>query len=273
MPLTENVVLELLRQRHTAAKNTGSGEHAFLTHVRNAAGFSATRTFDAVAVNLWPSRGLGITVYEVKVSRSDWQRELAKPDKAEDACKVADLFVMVCPAGTVKDGELPPAWGLVEVHGDGADKPWKLREKVAPMWLQERTTFHSPVNRGFVVGMLRSAPGAIPGGKVPGPNQLELSAEYERGRKDGQEQAKGDLKRRLAQVDVDAENTKALTDALTAAGLERWEADPSSLARKAPAIVTAIRGTDVFDQLRAARNNLQRVVETIDALTDAKEVA
>lgn len=87
MTLTEATVLQLLRERHTAVGNGGAGEHAFLAHVRNAAGFDANRTFDAVAVNLWPSRGLSIHVYEVKVSRSDWKRELAKPAKAEDACR------------------------------------------------------------------------------------------------------------------------------------------------------------------------------------------
>lgn len=89
--LTEAKVTELLRQRHSAPGNGGAGEHAFLAQVRNAAGFDANRTFDAVTVGLWPSRGLPVDVWEIKVSRSDWLNELRKPAKAEDACLTAEV--------------------------------------------------------------------------------------------------------------------------------------------------------------------------------------
>jgi len=61
---TEAELLQLLERRHAKQGNGGSGEFAFLTHVRNDGGFSATRTFDAVAVSLWPSRGHAIDVFE-----------------------------------------------------------------------------------------------------------------------------------------------------------------------------------------------------------------
>ena len=75
---TESEMLDLLERHYARTGNGGSGEYAFLRQVRNAAGFDAKRTFDAVVVGLWPSRGHDIHVIEVKVSRSDWQRELAK---------------------------------------------------------------------------------------------------------------------------------------------------------------------------------------------------
>ena len=33
------------------------------------------RYADAIAMNLWPSRGLAVHGFEIKISRGDWQRE------------------------------------------------------------------------------------------------------------------------------------------------------------------------------------------------------
>ena len=45
---------------------------AFFPAVRNAAGFDANRTADGIAMSLWPSRGLEVYGFEIKVSRGDW---------------------------------------------------------------------------------------------------------------------------------------------------------------------------------------------------------
>lgn len=210
--LTERIVSELLREKHTKTGNGGGGEYAYMAGVRNGAGFDATRTFDGLAMSLWPSRGLRVEVFEIKVSRSDWQRELAKPDKAEDACKIADRFWVVAPVGCVHDGELPPTWGLIEVTGDGDGKPWKLRTKMSAPNLGTPTA--TPLDRGLVVGMLRSVPGAIPGGKVEGPTDRALA----KARSEGYEQGIEEQKRQggwQAQRDAaDAAEWRALTDGL-----------------------------------------------------------
>ena len=171
MKITEEIILGLLRQKFTRTGNGGSGTHAFLTHVRNKAGFEAERTFDAVAIDLWPSRGLTIEIFEVKCDRRDWQTELSKPQKAQAACDIADRFTMVAPVGCIKVDELPHGWGLIEVHGDGEEKPWRLVSKSASARLHDEKPNDRLLDRGFVVGLLRSAPGAIPGGKRKGPDQ------------------------------------------------------------------------------------------------------
>lgn len=161
---TEAGVLALLRARHTQRGNGGNGEYAFLTHVRDRAGFDARRTIDAVAVSLWPSRGLVIDGFEVKVSRSDWQRELAKPEKAEDTCKVVDRFWVVAPEGVVHaDEDLPPMWGYLAVHGGkldpttGAVAGRKLRVvRQAELLHGDRNTRSRAVSRDFLAGILRA---------------------------------------------------------------------------------------------------------------------
>jgi hypothetical protein len=263
--LTEALVLDLLRQRHTASGNGGAGEHAFLTQVRNDAGFDATRTFDAVAVNLWPSRGLAISVFEVKISRADWRRELAKPSKAEAACAIADRFWIVAPARAVHTGELPPTWGLIEVHGDGNAKPWRLSEHTPAPRLHRTAPAERPMPRGLVVGMLRAAPGAIPGGKVPGPGQDQLDREYQRGYGKGRNDATTEAKQLAA---LRESTTAAWADfraALERAGAGKIATGPYVLINHVDAIAAALNGAEVQQRLVAARDTVERALHTLQA--------
>lgn len=80
---------------------------------------SGRRYADCVAMNLWPSRGLEVHGFEVKVSRADWRVELRKPAKAEESVfRFCDRWWLVAPRGAVKREELPTPWGLLEVVGE-----------------------------------------------------------------------------------------------------------------------------------------------------------
>lgn len=64
--MTSADIINALAARYTAP------EFAFLTEVRNSVGFSSkVRTADAMAMSLYPSRGLYMIGFEVKVSRAD----------------------------------------------------------------------------------------------------------------------------------------------------------------------------------------------------------
>ena len=152
---TEDSMLALLRKRYTEHRGNGPA-WAFIPHVRNAAGFDASRTADAIAMSLWPSRGLELHGFEIKVSRSDWQRELLKPDKAESFCAIVDRWwLVVSDAAIVHDGELPPTWGLLIVRGG------KLVAKVDAPALRRRppgdTRLSDAFSRSFLAALLRSA--------------------------------------------------------------------------------------------------------------------
>lgn len=105
--------------REALLKRFPRAEYATLFEVRNAAGFSATRSCDCVAVSLWPSRGLHITGIEIKISRSDWLRELKQPAKAEAFAQFCDYWYVIAPKGLIKVDEVPLAWGLMEVTKRG----------------------------------------------------------------------------------------------------------------------------------------------------------
>ena len=59
-------LMKLLRGRHPA--------HcwAFFENVPNATGYAQRRTADAVAMALWPSLGLELHGFELKISRGDF---------------------------------------------------------------------------------------------------------------------------------------------------------------------------------------------------------
>ncbi len=131
---SESAMIASLRRRFALP------EWALFPGVRNGAGFNATRTADALAMNLWPSRGLELLGFEIKVSRGDWLKELRAPDKAEDMFAYCDRWYIV--AGSrelVKDGELPPTWGLLVPRGDTLEMA-----KEAPR------NYAMPLNRGLV---------------------------------------------------------------------------------------------------------------------------
>lgn len=151
--LTEADMLTRLRV-HLGAQGE---QYAVVSHPRDAAGFDASRTLDAISMGLWPSRGLLLQGYEIKVSRSDWQRELKDPAKAERFCRLVDHFwLVVSDRKIVQDGELPPHWGLLVPHGD------KLRKAVAPTYLHEHTAgkrvpLPPGFGRSFLASLMREA--------------------------------------------------------------------------------------------------------------------
>lgn len=121
-----------------------SPEWALMFEVANGTGSNIRRCADAVAMNLFPSRGLEIHGVEVKVSKSDWQRELKNPDKAETIFQFCDRWWIAAPEGVVDKAELPPTWGLLELKAD------KLRQVVTAPKLQPRD-----LTRNFIAAMVR----------------------------------------------------------------------------------------------------------------------
>lgn len=140
--LSESALTARLAERFAAP------EYAFIPQVRNSTGFSrVTRTADAVAMSLWPSRGLELHGFEIKSDRRDWVREKADPAKAEEIASFCDRWWLVCGGEQmVLPGELPATWGLIVPRGEKlhiVKQPEKLAGK--------------PLDRTFVAALLRRA--------------------------------------------------------------------------------------------------------------------
>ena len=137
--MTEAEVFALLKVRFP------SDSHVLLPHVRDSTGTHGRRTADAIAFGLYPSRGLEVEGFEVKCSRGDWLREKNEPEKAESVFKYCDRWWLVVADDTiVKDGELPPTWGLLVVRGNKLVAK-TLAPKLSPVALE----------RGFIASLLR----------------------------------------------------------------------------------------------------------------------
>ncbi len=170
--LTSQACIVALRGRFAAPA------FAFFEQVANGTGYGAKRWADAVAMGIWPSRGLLIHGFEIKVGRGDWLRELKRPEKSEAVQKFCDRWWIVAPAGMIEASELPPTWGLIEVTEKG-----KTKAVVdAPPLKAE------PLTRDFVAAMLRRHHEGW---------ALQLKAEHRLGEKEGAANGAGDLARRL----------------------------------------------------------------------------
>lgn len=141
---------------HALAARYKAPEYAFLTDVRNSVGFSAkVRTADAMAMSLWPSRGIYMTGFEVKVSRADWKKELEQPEKAEELARFCKLWFIACPDKLIDKDEIPPGWGLIYFKDDGGFryvKPAPEHTAIEPTWM-----FFASLMRDVVEGWVPSS--------------------------------------------------------------------------------------------------------------------
>lgn len=120
-------------------------EYAFFEQVANGTGFGAKRWADAVAMGIWPSRGLLVHGFEVKVSRSDFLAELKNPAKAEEIQQFCDRWWIVAPRGMIDPAELPPTWGLYGVNEKGEARVAVQAPELTPR----------PISKAFVAAVLR----------------------------------------------------------------------------------------------------------------------
>jgi len=116
--------------------------------VRNRTGYGGqVRTADALAMSLYPSRGIELIGIEIKTSRSDWVKEMKEPAKAEAICRYCDRwYIFAGGKDIVRDGELPPNWGLMIPRGKHF-----VCVQSAPQLSPE------PVSREFLASIFRTA--------------------------------------------------------------------------------------------------------------------
>lgn len=100
------------------------------------------RWIDLWVLQLSPAKGMLAHSVEVKVSRSDWLRELKQPLKRRPMEAVSNFAWVAAPPGIVAPHELPAGWGLFEVFPDAVEDwnrvkqqhPADHRDKVRPTW-------------------------------------------------------------------------------------------------------------------------------------------
>jgi hypothetical protein len=223
---------------------------AFFEEVRDATGYAARRTADAIALSCWPSRGLELWGFEVKVSRGDWRREAADPEKGERILGYCDRVFVVAPRNVVPLEELPPKWGLMELHGS-------MLRAVRPADLNGEAR---PLDRLFMASLMREAFRYIEHAIADADATKQA---YERGRKEAEDAA-------AFALDRASRDHKSLTEAVAAFTAASGVAiSPWNAGEVGAAVKVVLRGghRDICRRLRALKEDIDAAVAALGAET------
>lgn len=129
-------------------KYGGDGSHLCFFDVPDNVGTNSKRRADAIVIGNWGSTGRLVHGFEIKISRSDWLRELKQTEKADPFVERCDRWWLVCPVGVARPEEIPMLWGWMTPYKGG------LRiQKPAAILPQPPDTLH----RLFALGLIRRA--------------------------------------------------------------------------------------------------------------------
>src|SRR5579862_2430119 len=109
-------------------------EWATFAELRAGTGYSNDQRLDLFVLNLWPSKQYRSLAIEVKVSRSDFKRELKDPGKRVFAETVAHECYFAVPVGLVRKDEIPEGWGLYEVTRGGIRTAKMATQRTPAPW-------------------------------------------------------------------------------------------------------------------------------------------
>lgn len=228
----------------------GGGKHAVLFEVRDATGFSASRSIDAVTMSLWPSLGLELCGMEIKVSRSDWQRELREPAKASTTFEYFDRWYLVAPRHVAQMDEIPGPWGWLAPEGDKL-----VTLKKAPLSADPK-----PIDRKFLASILRC--GAKTDDALIEAAVAKAANETSKRMQEQHEQRVDDqVKRKLGAIQADADKYKTLREAI--GDNLGWMDDKEIIAAVRIILNSGIAGT--WNGMRGVQKQLTQAAEKIGA--------
>lgn len=241
----------LTRLRARYSDRGGNGEAwAFVSHVRNAAGFESSRTIDALAMALWPSRGLTLHGFEIKCSRADWLRELREPAKADAFAGLVDRWwLAVADADIVAAGELPDGWGLLVAKGSGL-RCVREASRLRPEGPGAARALPPTFGRSFLAALLRSACRTAAATPAEIQEAVEVAREQERST------AAGDLE----QWRSSAQELRAAADAFqreTGIPFSSWTSEDDA-ARIGRIVRLVLQGDTIVERLERRLEGLHR---------------
>jgi hypothetical protein len=140
--MTSSDLLKLL------ASEWPSPDCAFIPEFRGGTGWSRESRADAIAMHCWPSMGLELVGFELKISRGDWLRERKQPSKAYPIKQFCDRwYLVVSDLKIVRYAEeLPAGWGL-QFAENGKIVTMIEAPKLSPC----------PIDRAFLASVMRRA--------------------------------------------------------------------------------------------------------------------
>lgn len=250
-------VHEALRQ-HFAAP-----EFAYLSEVRNGTGYgrATTRTADAMAFSLWPSRGLELHGIEIKSARHDWLREKDNPEKADAIGKYCDRWWLAIGDASVADvGELPAPWGLL-VFVDGRIKVAKVAERLDA----------KPIDRLLLAAILRRAAEGCADHVHRDEVAATSAALINAAREEGASEARSEHAREQ-RYHEELKATIANFEKTSGVALDRWTHGDVGLAVRAMTCKTPAELRQSFEYIRNHANRLMRDADEVLAVLSEERV-
>jgi hypothetical protein len=107
MKVTAEYLVNLIRQRYPVYRDDGFHRYVVLEQVPDGTGMYQGHWIDVAVFHMWPSSGLLRSAFEIKISRSDFLRELQYPNKYKWVQDSFHEFWYVAPQGVIKREELP----------------------------------------------------------------------------------------------------------------------------------------------------------------------
>jgi hypothetical protein len=232
-------------------------EWALLEEVRNSTGFATRERYaDAVAMSLYPSRGLSVLGFEIKSSRGDWQRELRNPDKSDAIQMYCDRWWIVAGGpNIVQQSEVPVNWGLL-VAGGGR----LMTVKDAPQLEAQ------PLDRKFVASLLRKMTEYVDG-------QLSSSERFQEAFEKGKAAAALDAPNTVRQLERAHESLqKRVAEFEKESGftIDRWKY--GNLIQVLRQVQDFIYGPRPDYALAQARNTLESSLHFIEAMQQVQSL-
>jgi len=216
--------------------------YAVLEQVRDGAGFNANRTGDVMVMGLWPSRGLSLQGFEVKVSRADWLREVKQPQKAESLYRYCDHWWLLAAApDLVQDLELPSTWGLLAPKGRGLGIV-----KPAPQLTPD------PMNRSMLAALLKRAWMRAPAAEA-------AEARVNAAKQEGLEHGADRLKSAREEV-VSLERRLADFERASGVRIDQW----GDVAQIGDAVRAVLQHESVLRRVARVRDELRVLVNGLD---------
>jgi hypothetical protein len=233
--------------------------------VRDAAGFSAWRTLDAVVFDTWPSGGLGLHGLEIKVSRADFRKELHDPEKAAQFTDKLERFSIVAAPGVADLELMPKAWGLYVPASDGT---LRCRRKALPLRPGKATP--PVVDRSFMAAFVR----ALVDRSL---DRDAFAAEYDRGYQNGKDSTKREVGYAEARADSKQEKLDAFEKA-SGVSIDSYRAGQIGEAVKLVLDGGIQQRINYSYTVRSLGENLVKLADELDALagefgTRSKEAA
>lgn len=217
--------------------------------VRESVGLAVFRAADAIAMSIWPSRGIYFEGFEIKVARGDWLKELREESKAAaftGACRY--WWLVLGGPGIAEPHEVPGAWGIIE---------WTGKRLTTRRQAQDLGSL-ADIPIDFVAAVLRR----LGEGMVPAKS---VKATVEQAYEDGRASVPADSNKELEVARRNFAELRALHTTLEAAfgtPINKWSTDGIV---ESYGLGEALRQLDAKGQVRDLLAMQQRIGELIES--------